>query len=49
MRAALGYQHATEKRDREIAAEIDKRLAAAVEDDGDSDDDGLSGDLVRIR
>jgi transposase InsO family protein len=43
MRAALGYQHATEKRDQEIAKEIDRRLAAM---DGDSDDDGSS--VVRV-
>jgi hypothetical protein len=29
MRAALIYQHATSERDREIAAGIDKRIAAA--------------------
>jgi integrase len=47
MRAALGYQHATEKRDREIAAGIDKRLIEAhSDDDEDSDDDGSAGVLV---
>ena len=38
--------HATSKRDREIAAEIDRRLAEAGEDDepdNGSDDDGSSG------
>jgi hypothetical protein len=30
MRAALIYQHATSKRDREIAAAIDERIGAAV-------------------
>lgn len=49
MRAALIYQHATRKRDKEIAAGIDKRLAEAQsEDDEDDDDDGSSGTLLPV-
>ena len=57
MNAALIYQHATAKRDREIAAGIDMRLARArrivdpddeAEDDSDSDDNGSAGVPVPV-
>ncbi|GIH02811.1 hypothetical protein Rhe02_08780 [Rhizocola hellebori] len=49
MRAALIYQHATQRRDKEIAAGIDKRLAEQMtEDDDDSDDNGSAGALVPV-
>lgn len=44
--AAMIYQHATAKRDREIAAGIDKRLAQALEED--DEDDGAAGALVPV-
>jgi hypothetical protein len=52
MRAALIYQHATSERDREIAAEIDRRIAAqrkrsrgkrASDGPGDGPDEGTAG------
>jgi hypothetical protein len=49
--AAMIYQYATSKRDREIAAGIDRRLAEALEadePDNDSDGDGLGGVLVPV-
>jgi hypothetical protein len=59
MRAALIYQHATSERDREIAAGIDKRIAAAKgktakpakrkrRKKGDDGDDGTAGSLARV-
>lgn len=49
MRAALIYQHSTQKRDKEIAAGIDKRLAEQLaEHDEDIDDDGSEGALVPV-
>ena len=51
--AAMIYQHATRKRDREIAAGIDEALTqGAVGDDEDEDidgDDGLAGVPARVR
>jgi hypothetical protein len=38
------YQHATRKRDREIAAGINEALSqGAVDDENSDDDDGLAG------
>jgi len=49
MRAALGYQHATERRDKEIADGIDDRLAKADADETDgNDDDGSAGVRVPV-
>jgi integrase len=48
--AAMIYQHATRKRDREIAAGIDEALTQGAADDEDSDnDDGLAGVPARAR
>jgi integrase len=48
--AAMIYQHATAKRDREIAASINERLAQAIKEDHEDDgDDGLAGVLVPAR
>jgi integrase len=54
MRAALIYQHATPKRDREIARAIDLRISQIKSEDDDdsaqhSDDDGSSDGDVRLR
>jgi hypothetical protein len=58
MRAALIYQHATSERDREIAANIDKRIEAVQgkkaqgkrkrRKKGDDPDDGAAGVLARV-
>jgi hypothetical protein len=56
MRAALTYQHATSERDREIAAGIDKRIAAAQGKAAKpakrkrrkKGDDGTAGSLARV-
>lgn len=52
MRAALICQHATAKRDREIADGIGRRLARGANhdnEDRDDDDDGLAGVVARVR
>ena len=50
---ALIYQHATAKRNHEIADAIDRRLARESnhdnEDPDDDDDDGLAGVVARVR
>lgn len=49
VRAALAYQHATDKRDKEIAAAMDRRLASDhSEEDEENDDDGLTGVRVPV-